>query len=189
MPRANSRNPDFFGDAHRSRILPRQGCRRSASSVWHRPRPAQHPRLPWRSLCHGPQATGPNRLPGDRRAAAPSRAGNWRGRPRRRNCRSPSPPAPIAIAEDLPESGIAQDARPGFFRGGRLAADMPRHVEIGPHGGDGGEILAAMTAQGEARGFEDGDGGRSVHVTPVFSFPLDRFYEPAVGFQRHKLRR
>lgn len=63
---------------------------------------------------------------------------------------------PEAETEERPVSGVAEKFDPGFFFGKRAAPDELGNSGIGPHSAAGGEILEAMVAETEARGFDDG---------------------------------
>jgi hypothetical protein len=63
---------------------------------------------------------------------------------------------PEAETEEGPVAGVAEKFDPGFFFGERAAADELGDGGVGPHGAAGGEILEAMVAETEARGFDDG---------------------------------
>ena len=54
---------------------------------------------------------------------------------------------PVAKAEERPETGIAQQACPGFLARGRHAADVAGHLRVRPHGGHGVEIGGRVAAQ------------------------------------------
>src|SRR6185369_12892989 len=65
---------------------------------------------------------------------------------------------PVAVAEQRPVPGIAQQPRPNLFAAKRLSADKARNGLIGPQGVALVEVLTNMRTQDQTIGFKLKDG-------------------------------
>src|SRR6266849_4054214 len=63
---------------------------------------------------------------------------------------------PEAETEERPVPGVAEKFDPGFLFGERASADELGYGGVSPHGAASGEILEAVVAETQARGFDDG---------------------------------
>src|SRR5690348_5690365 len=61
---------------------------------------------------------------------------------------------PVPEAEQAPRAGVGQQSPPGFLAGRGLAADVARHLRIGPDRAAPIEVFGTVRAQAQARSFQ-----------------------------------